>query len=437
MEILSLGEKIKQRRKELDLTLKNLAGDRITAGQISLIESGKSNPSMDLLEYLANELKISVEQLMETEETQANKICIYYENKAEVNIFNDNIDVANKALDLSEQYIKKYNLELRKATNLYLRALILEKKNEYDEAQELLLLANNIFLKFNCSIEVIKVFILLGKITLDLRAYHSAYSYFQQAEKVFQESNIYDELLIGQVYYYMSKTLSKLGVEEKSIEYMKYGEEKFNVIKNDVVYGQALMNVGEKSFDKGNLDEAINYTERSLGLFKRREEQLELTNLYCGMGELFSEYGFIEKSFVNLKEAEKYETKVSEDGIVKTLIIACNNYIKLKDDRNAQKVLDKISIKLQEMRINNKTLIFKYHMLKYKINLLEKNIEEAERTLVDTLNYTLKMEYRREAAETAITLGRFYIELGREAEAKNYLDEGVKILEEINNLNDF
>lgn len=437
MEILSLGEKIKQRRKELDLTLKNLAGDRITAGQISLIESGKSNPSMDLLEYLANELKISVEQLMETEETQANKICIYFENKAEVNIFNDNIDVANKALDLSEQYINKYNLELRKATNLYLRALILEKKNEYDEAQELLLLANNIFLKFNCSIEVIKVFILLGKITLGLKAFHSAYSYFQQAEKVFQESNIYDELLIGQVYYYMSKTLSKLGVEEKSIEYMKSGEEKFNIIKNDVIYGQALMSVGEKSFDKGNLDEAISYTERSLGLFKRREEQLELTNLYCGMGELFSEYGFIEKSFANLKEAEKYETKVSEEGIVRTLIIACNNYIKLKDDRNAQKVLDKISIKLQEMRINNKTLIFKYHMLKYRINLLEKNIEEAERTLIDTLNYTLKMEYRREAAETAITLGRFYIELGREEEAKTYLDEGVKILEEINNLNDF
>lgn len=50
MEILSLGEKIKRRRKELNMTLKDLAGDRITPGQISLVESGKSNPSMDLLE---------------------------------------------------------------------------------------------------------------------------------------------------------------------------------------------------------------------------------------------------------------------------------------------------------------------------------------------------------------------------------------------------
>ena len=57
MEILSLGEKIKRRRKELNMTLKDLAGDRITPGQISLVESGRSNPSMDLLEYLAGVFK--------------------------------------------------------------------------------------------------------------------------------------------------------------------------------------------------------------------------------------------------------------------------------------------------------------------------------------------------------------------------------------------
>jgi len=201
MEILSLGEKIKKRRKELDLTLKNLAGDRITAGQISLIESGKSNPSMDLLEYLAGALKVSVEHLMETEETQAGKICIYYQNIAESNILNNNLEIAWKALEDSFLYIEKYDLELNMATNLYLKALIHEKKKEYDEAQELLLSANNIYIKYNCSDEIIKVFMLLGKITLELDAYHSAYSYFQQAEKVFEESDVYNEVAMGKVYY--------------------------------------------------------------------------------------------------------------------------------------------------------------------------------------------------------------------------------------------
>ena len=76
MEILSLGEKIKRRRKELNMTLKELAGERITPGQISLVESGRSNPSMDLLEYIAITLNTSVEYLMETEKTQAEMICL-------------------------------------------------------------------------------------------------------------------------------------------------------------------------------------------------------------------------------------------------------------------------------------------------------------------------------------------------------------------------
>lgn len=437
MRILSLGEKIKQRRKELDLTLKNLAGDRITAGQISLIESGKSNPSMDLLEYLANELKVSVEHLMETEETQANKICLYYENIAEVNIFNNKIDIANDALNISHEYIEKYNLDLRRATNLYLKALICEKQSEYDEAQELLLSANNIYIKYNCNEEVIKVFILLGKITLELKAFHSAYSYFQQAEKVFQESNVYDELLIGQVYYYISKTLRKLGVEEKALEYIRLAEEKFELLKDDVAYGQSFISIGQKRFEEGKLDEAIKYTENSLKMFKHRDEQYSLTELFSGMGELFSDYGYINKSFENLEDAERYENIVSEEGIIKTLIIACNNYIKLKDEKNANKVLDRISIKLQGMKISDGTLVCKYNVLKYKINLLEKRSDEAERTLLDTLSYTLKMGYKREAAEIAISLGKFYVEIGKEEKAKNYLDEGVKILEEINDISDF
>ena len=74
MEILSLGEKIKRKRKELNMTLKDLAKDRITPGQISLIESGRSNPSMDLLEYLSENLNTTMEYLMESEETQAEKI---------------------------------------------------------------------------------------------------------------------------------------------------------------------------------------------------------------------------------------------------------------------------------------------------------------------------------------------------------------------------
>ncbi|WP_346936916.1 helix-turn-helix transcriptional regulator [Clostridium sp.] len=437
MEILSLGEKIKKRRKELDLTLKNLAGDRITAGQISLIESGKSNPSMDLLEYLASALKVSVEHLMETEETQAGKICIYYQNIAESNILNNNLDVAWKALEDSFLYIEKYDLELNMATNLYLKALILEKKKEYDEAQELLLSANNIYIKYNCSDEIIKVFMLLGKITLELDAYHSAYSYFQQAEKVFEESDVYNEVAIGKVYYYISKTLNKMGIDKEAIEYMKYAEEKLLKLKDSRNYGESFMKIGQERFKEGNLNQAIAYTEKSLSLFKTRQQNVLVAYLMSGLGELFSEYGYIDRSFEHLLDAKAIKERISEESTVNTLMLICNNYIKLKDEINAKKVLEQIVFSMQNLSVTDCTLMCKYHILKYKIELLEKKYEEAERTLIDALNYTEKMNYHKESAEIAITLGKFYMDLGKEEEARKYLDEGVKILEQTKCLTDF
>ena len=71
MNILSLGEKIKKLRKEKNMTLKELAGDRITAAQISHIERDKSHTSSELLEYLAKQLDVSVDYLLETKEMQS------------------------------------------------------------------------------------------------------------------------------------------------------------------------------------------------------------------------------------------------------------------------------------------------------------------------------------------------------------------------------
>ncbi|MDU4892725.1 MAG: helix-turn-helix domain-containing protein [Clostridium sp.] len=437
MEILSLGEKIKQRRKELDLTLKNLAGDRITAGQISLIESGKSNPSMDLLEYLASTLKVSVEHLMETEETQANKICTYYENIAEACILNGHLEQGYKALEDSTSYIEKYNLEIRMARNLYLKALICEKRKQYDEAQELLLSANNIYVKFNYSNEVIRIFILLGKITLKLGAYHSAYSYFQQAEKVFEESDVYNEILIGQVYYYISKTLSKMGVDSKAIEYMKNAEEKLNKSKSLSHYGETFLEVANKRFQEGNLSQAIEYTQKSLSFFLYREQRRQMSELRSGMGSLFSEYGEINKSFEYLSDTEGLNEIVLKDAVVNSLILVCMNYIKLKDDTNAKKILEQIEENIQYIDKADYTLICKYNILKYKVELLEKKYESAESTLLNTLDYIVDVGCVSEGAEVAITLGKFYLDLGKEEEAGKYLDMGVNLLSNTSKFSDF
>ncbi|AWE07129.1 hypothetical protein DCE79_06785 [Lysinibacillus sp. 2017] len=60
----SLGEKIKKRRKDMKLTLKQLAGTDFSYSLLSQIENDKANPSMETLHKLAKKLEIPISDLL-------------------------------------------------------------------------------------------------------------------------------------------------------------------------------------------------------------------------------------------------------------------------------------------------------------------------------------------------------------------------------------
>lgn len=60
----TLGEKIKARRKQLHLTLKELAGNDFSYSLLSQIENNKANPSMDTLQKLAKKLDMQISELL-------------------------------------------------------------------------------------------------------------------------------------------------------------------------------------------------------------------------------------------------------------------------------------------------------------------------------------------------------------------------------------
>lgn len=62
----TLGERIKTLRKRKGLTLQALAGDQLTKGMLSLIENNKANPSMESLSYIAEQLDIDRNELLES-----------------------------------------------------------------------------------------------------------------------------------------------------------------------------------------------------------------------------------------------------------------------------------------------------------------------------------------------------------------------------------
>lgn len=61
----TLGEKIRSLRHEKKLTLVQLAGNKMTKGMLSLIENNKATPSMENLTYIAEQLNVSVAELLD------------------------------------------------------------------------------------------------------------------------------------------------------------------------------------------------------------------------------------------------------------------------------------------------------------------------------------------------------------------------------------
>ena len=428
MEILALGEKIKRRRKELDMTLKDLAGDRITPGQISLVESGRSNPSMDLLEYLAGALQTSVEYLMESEDTQAEKISIYYEQVAESYILSGDYTTGEKYIENALYYVEKYNLEYRKAKILYLRGKIHIAKGELSLAQQYFLSSNGIFIKNNNYEEIINTFLNLGKITLKQKAYQSSSSYLRQAEKVYLDNNIGEDSLLGEIYYYMAQAYFNTEDINQAINYSFLAKSKFEQVQNREEYAKTLLLISEEYNKKGDLTNAIKYSEKTLEVYKELEELNNISEIENNLGKLFYEFENIEESFKHYQISRDIRVRRKDSKVVNTLMNICENYIKLKDINKCEEILNEVSTYLVESDIEN---LIELNLLWYRIYILKEMLKEAEYVLLDTYELARNNNLQKQSGQLAITIGKFYIDNKKESEAAKYLDEGVNIFRKI------
>ena len=60
----TIGKKIKERRKALGMTQQQLAGETVTRNMLSLIESGKTLPSLGVLMEISKKLAVLPEYLL-------------------------------------------------------------------------------------------------------------------------------------------------------------------------------------------------------------------------------------------------------------------------------------------------------------------------------------------------------------------------------------
>lgn len=427
MDILTLGEKIKAKRKMMNLTLKELAGNRITPGQISLVESGKSKPSIDLLEYLASRLNTNVDYFLESEETQVTRICGFYIDVAEAAISDGNIVRANESIDRGMYYAQKYNLVHMSGKFKLAQAKLKLKSCEYERAQQYALQANAILVNSGVIKDTVQSFIIIGIATFKMDYVSTALDYFFQADSIMNENNYMDEFIRAKIYYYIS--LCYLGLENNSeaMRYAKMSRDRLDILSDRKKYAQTMMVLSIAYGQENKLDDAMKYADQANRLFSEIDKCGEVADIETSLGVMFSNTENMEESFEHFKRAISLRKQINDNNAADSMMKMCANYISINLLDEAQALLDEADKYIGDKQERLKIEYYKY---RYKIYVKRGMSERAEDILLEATRYIERIDYRDNKellADFYIEIGQFYISIKEKSLALNFISKGIDI----------
>jgi len=417
MNILSLGEKIKKLRKEQNMTLKELAGDRITAAQISHIERDKSHTSHELLEYLANKLGVSVDYLLETKEMQSKKITDNLILKSEIYIKCDELEKAQQQINEIIDICKNYKLTENYGKCNNLLAEICSKKGDYSSAVYYYEKALYYFIKDDDKEDIYVCYLNIANIYAIDKFYKGAITHYMFAKEVLEESNIEDIDVYKELYSKISECFMKLNQPAKALEFMEKIDKMDH--KDSVKEEVGVLVMKAKSLlSVGKYDESKECFNKALEIIEKEENKNRLAKVYLTIGDIYSQMGDLDK---HLEYSEKvYDiTKRDENQyMMESLFNMIEIYVKKGEYDIAQKYCKLALVS----SIKNKDKYYEYKSLKFYSDMY-KNQDEIEMS-IDYLNKCIdiakNLDDKKELASLYIELGKLYSNISKDKELECY-----------------
>ena len=403
MIILSLGEKIKKLRKEKNMTLKELAGDRITAAQISHIERDKSHTSYELLEYLSERLDVSIDYLLETKEMQSKKITDNLILESEIYIKKGELDDAEKEIhqiieiceeyDLSENYGKCNYL----LGNIYLKRKDSRKANFYFEKALFYFIKNDDKKRiFECYMNSADIYFEDGFYQVALINYSFAKDILNQITT--DEPDTYKDL-----YSKISKCYMRMDDSEKALEYIELiGSIDNNYSPTQEV--EMLVLKAKKLLSEGKYLDSKDYFTKALKIIEKEENKDKLAQVYLTVGKIYGEMGDNEKLLQYSEKVYDLKKSDSDEYMMDSLFNIIESYIDSNNFEQAKKY-SKLAL---AAAIKTKSKYDEFRALKYYCDIYKYKGETEI-----SIEYLLKCIDIVSALDKEEVLGNLYIELGQ------------------------
>ena len=427
MNILSLGEKIKKLRKEKNMTLKELAGDRITAAQISHIERDKSHTSYELLEYLSERLDVSIDYLLETKEMQSKKITDNLILQSEIYIKRDALDEAEKEIEEIIKICEEYDLSENYGKCNYLLGDIYLKRKDSGKANFYFEKALFHFIKNDDKKRIFQCYMNIANIYFEDKFYQVALTNYYFAKEILDEINVDAPDTYKELYSKISKCYIRMNDTEKALEFI----EKIGNIDNEYSPAQEvemLVLKAKKLLAEANYVESKEYFAKALKIIEKEENKDKLAQVYLTVGSIYGEMGDNEKFLEYSEKVYDIKKNDSDEYMMDSLFNIIKSYI----DSNEFELAKKYSKLALAAAIKSKNKYNEFRALKYYCDIYKYKGETdiSIEYLIKCIEIVSKLGDDKTLANLYIELGQLYSGVSKEKELECY-QKGVSIFKKL------
>ena len=314
-----LGDRIRSRRKELGLTQSKLGGGELTKGFISLVETGRTKPSIETLMLLAGRLQKPVGYFLEEDTPLSRKALRIMIASAWVALKRAEFTQAAESFEQARGIARKHDeaVEAECCIGLGsalagLRQLDLARRNvqrgkELAEAtgnSQLLVRVNHVF----------------GLIEFYARNFSGARQYFLEGHRLLREVGDPDLSLAGEFLLKIGITHEEIGDYDEATRWYQKALSALEPTEDLERIGMIHVRLGVTYRESGHHDIALAQLNRAEHIFELRNSLRLLAQARNSIGITLLEQGKTSEALIQLRSSLNIKEMVGDDpGRARTL----------------------------------------------------------------------------------------------------------------------
>ena len=307
-----LGERIRSRRKELSLTQSQLGGGKLTKGFISLIETGRTKPSIETLMLLAERLQKPVGYFLEEDTPLSRKALRIMIASAWVALkraeFTQAAEIFEQARVIGQQHDEAVEAECcigLGSALAGLRQLDLARRN-VQRGKELAEAAGN-------SQHLVRVNHVLGLIEFYARNFSDARQFFLEGYRLLREVGHSDLSLAGELLLKIGITHEEIGDYDEATRWYQQALSALEPTEDLHRIGMAHVRLGVAYRESGAHDVALAQLARAEHIFELVNSLRLLAQARNSIGITLLEQGKTDEALVQLRSSLNIKEMVGDD----------------------------------------------------------------------------------------------------------------------------